>query len=675
MTLRGIREFFHKQLHSEVSGFQEMEELGMTRIVAWLCIAIVVAMGSARGDVAAWLDTAAVPMEVTAGQVREFLMARVPPLTVPETREAWGAEAQRLRREFLEKVVLEGVPESWTSPETAVVWGDMIDKGAYRIRKLRYEALPGLWIPAALYEPAEDVQRVPAVLNVNGHVGPPGKAFPEEQIRCINLARRGMLALHPEWFSFGELGNPEYGHSNLAYLDLVGVRGVSVFYLALKRALDVLAMDPRTDQDRIAMTGLSGGGWQTAFLSSLDERIDLIVPVAGHGAMKPRIEDVGDLGDLEQVPSDMLTVADYTHLTALFAPRPTLLIYNAKDNCCFLPEVTLPALYDVVMPVYSLFGAEVMFEKYVNEDPGTHNYALDNRQQFYRFLNKHFLPPDARVDAEIPSEEELLQPEELYVGIPEDNATFVSLAKAELAGIERADIPNAAADFDGWQEARRVILAEVARPVTMTFRAVEQSETEDGDARATTYRLKSDDWTIPAVYIVPAGADKTRLTVVVADAGMASMRDTIVDLLARKRQVVAVDPTFMGRNLPHESQSDRLAMAVNATGDRLLGIQAGQIAAVCKLARRELSPQTLEILTQGANAGLAALVAVGMTPGTADRITLLDMPERIGQLIAEQGAYKRFPAVFCFGLLKAFDVPELVALCQPAVVERVEVID
>ena len=219
-----------------------------------------------------------------------------------------------------------------------------------------------------LYEPDGDNTGIPAVLNVNGHDYENGKAKDVEQIRCINLARRGMLALHPEWFACGELEGPDYQHYNIAYLDVVGVRGVSLFYLAMKRALDVLMLQPRTDPERVAMTGLSGGGWQTAVLSALDERITLTVPVAGHSGMQPRLHAFGDLGDLEQVPSDFLTVGDYIHMTALFAPSSAA-DHNQHDNCCFLPENALPATYDPVVPVYQLYGRASVFQYYINENP------------------------------------------------------------------------------------------------------------------------------------------------------------------------------------------------------------------------------------------------------------------------------------------------------------------
>ncbi len=48
-------------------------------------------------------------------------------------------------------------------------WFETIDAGpGYHIRKVRYEAVPGMWIPALLYEPDDLSGKVPVVLNVNG---------------------------------------------------------------------------------------------------------------------------------------------------------------------------------------------------------------------------------------------------------------------------------------------------------------------------------------------------------------------------------------------------------------------------------------------------------------------------------------------------------------------------
>src|SRR5439155_16035861 len=197
----------------------------------------------------------------------------------------------------------------------------------YRIRKLRFQPLPGLWIPALLYEPEKLAGKVPAILNVNGH-DPNGKAAPYKQIRCINQAKRGMLALNVEWLGMGQLRSEGFQHGRMNQLDLCGTCGLAPFYLCMERGLDLLLGLPNTDPERVAVTGLSGGGWQTIFISSLDKRVKLTDPVAGYSSLLTRVRHFKDLGDSEQTPNDLATVADYTHLTAMMAPRPTLLTFN-----------------------------------------------------------------------------------------------------------------------------------------------------------------------------------------------------------------------------------------------------------------------------------------------------------------------------------------------------------
>src|SRR5438876_2391874 len=119
-----------------------------------------------------------------------------------------------------------------------------------------------------------------------------------------------MLALHPEWLNCGDLCEAEYNHNRLGYLDLCGRSGLAVFYLAMRRGLDLLDVHPHADRERLVVTGLSGGGWQTIWLSALDPRVAASVPVAGHIGMAVRIGCREDIGDLEQNPSDMLRVGE-----------------------------------------------------------------------------------------------------------------------------------------------------------------------------------------------------------------------------------------------------------------------------------------------------------------------------------------------------------------------------
>src|SRR5262249_27641961 len=218
--------------------------------------------------------------------------------------------------------IFRGRAAEWRDAKTKIEWLDTIPGGpGYRIRKVRYEALPGMWIPALLYEPEKLSGKVPAHLAVNGHDGK-GKAAPYKQIRCINLAKRGMPVLNLEWLGMGQLRTDGFSHGRMNQLDLCGTSGVAPFYLCIKRGLDILLSPEHVDPERVSVSGLSGGGWQTIFISALDTRVKLCNPVAGYSGFRTRVQHFKDLGDSEQTPNDLATTADYLQLTAMLAPRP-----------------------------------------------------------------------------------------------------------------------------------------------------------------------------------------------------------------------------------------------------------------------------------------------------------------------------------------------------------------
>jgi len=83
------------------------------------------------------------------------------------------------------------------------------------------------------------------------------------------------------------------------------------FKLRLVWRRDLLLSLDHADRHRVAVAGLSGGGWQTIYLSALDPRVTLANPVAGYSDFRARARNLGDMGDSEQAPCDMATVADW----------------------------------------------------------------------------------------------------------------------------------------------------------------------------------------------------------------------------------------------------------------------------------------------------------------------------------------------------------------------------
>ena len=616
-----------------------------------------------------WLEQSVVPPDQIRTEISEYIQQLIPSFNVPD-RTTWEHQASALRQEILDKVVFRGVPHEWIDWKAETMWEDTLEVGpGYQIRKLRYHALPGLWIPALLYEPIQTQAKMPAVLNVNGHVGPPGKSTDYEQLRCINLAKKGVLALHPEWFYFGELAGEDYKHNRMAYLDLCGISGLSTFYLAMRGGLDVLYDYPSTDLNRVGMTGLSGGGWQTIILSALDERISLSVPNAGYIDLKNRIDYRSDIGDLEQNPTDLVSIADYTYLTGMLAPRPTLLLYNQKDDCCFVAERAESAVYHPAIPFFQLFAKTANFVYYENKDPGTHNYDLDNREQFYRFVKKHYALLDS-TESEIPSEAELLTAEQLTVGLPEGNANFFTLAKTYLESLPKDPVPMTDdAEQKQWQESARSRLQQVLRLSPLADDGITADQLLERESRNSVkierYQLRTtDQLTLPLMVFYPDQLQHQNQNIVIAlaDGGQTQMKDRIQKEISLGNTVIIVDLLFIGESVPAGISPWQYAMLIATVGKRPLGIQVRQLQLLVEWVCQKYQVPQISLQSQGWNSGIVVLAASGLSPGRVKRINATEALVDLKVLINQHLDYENYPALFCFGLLEEFNVPELMAL-------------
>jgi hypothetical protein len=598
-------------------------------------------------------------------EVRKFTASRIPIVQTPATAETWTRTADQIRQDMFDRVVFRGEAARWRATKGKVEWLETIEGGPeYKIRKLRYEALPGLWIPALLYVPNNLDGKVPVVMNVNGHDRPMGKAAEYKQIRCINQAKRGMIVLNPEWLGMGQLGSDEFGHYRMNQLDLCGTSGLAPFYLAMERGLDVLLSLEHADPSRVAVAGLSGGGWQTIFISSLDPRVTLANPVAGYSSFLTRVYEPSDLGDSEQTPCDMATVADYCHLTALRAPRPTLLTNNAKDNCCFAADDALPPLIEAAGPIFQLYGKRANLRTHVNYLPGNHNFGLDNRLQLYRMLGEHFYPGDVDYAwEEFSSEAEVKSKAVLDVDLPAGNMSFSSLARMLAANLPRDhSLPKTKDQIEPWQAAGRKRLVSIVKAKYDDLVATQSGEQAFEGGSTTFWKLRlGDTWTVPAVELVRG--EPTSTVLLLADGGRKSAAVQVEKLLATGHRVIAIDPFYFGES--SISKRDFLyALLVSTVGERMLGIDASQIAAISRwAAATHGSP--VEVHAIGPRTSLQALVAASLEMNAISKLNLTDSFGSLQQVLEQDLSVNKTPGLFCFGLLEYFDIKQLVALAAP----------
>jgi dienelactone hydrolase len=271
-----------------------------------------------------------------------------------------------------------------------------VERKDYSIDKLIYDSRPGFPVTANLYIPKRGSAPFPAVLGTCGHAAG-GKAEPYYQSFVKNLARMGYVVLIYDPISQGErmqyLGLPKSRQPGGLCNDhnMMGnqMRLVGDFFGSWRawdgiRSLDVLLSRPETDRTRVGLTGNSGGGTMTTWLTGLDPRFTMAAPSCFVTRQRSNLENE-ESQDAEQVPPGLLAAGlDHADFYLAYAPRPTILLGKSND---FFDHRGLEATFEELRRLYRVAGAEKNIELF--SGPGDHGFTVENREAMYRFFNKH----------------------------------------------------------------------------------------------------------------------------------------------------------------------------------------------------------------------------------------------------------------------------------------------
>lgn len=289
---------------------------------------------------------------------------RVPPLS----QAAWERRRGELQGWLVDRLHLGDDP---TPPELRV--HRSIPRKGYRIDLISYASgSPDIRVTAALYVP-DGPGPFPAVLNLHGH-WPQGKLAARVQERGHLLAQNGFVVLSPDAPGAGERSQGEgifryHGGAAGAGLYLIGDSLTGWQVRDNRRAIDVLTGLPVVDAARIGVTGASGGGNQTMWISACDARVKVCVPVVSVGTFDAYVTARNCI--CETLPGG-LTAMEEWELIGLMAPRPVLVMNAYKDSSpAFGPEPvtrTAHALRDL----YRLWQAEERFDARIFNTP--HGY-------------------------------------------------------------------------------------------------------------------------------------------------------------------------------------------------------------------------------------------------------------------------------------------------------------
>jgi cephalosporin-C deacetylase-like acetyl esterase len=323
-----------------------------------------------------------------------------------KTAEQAKERAQRIRSKLWELI---GGPLEKT-PLNSQIRG-RIDRGSYRIEKVIFESLPQVYVTANLYLPGSGRPPFPAVLAPLGHTED-GKAYRNYQYLYQNLARKGYVVLAFDPYGQGErlqyldpaTGRSRFGptgeHSQ-AGRPMLLIGNTFALYRVWDgiRALDYLLSRPEVDATRVGVTGHSGGGTMTMYLAALEPRLAAAVEVEGNSEnMAGAFYDPpGAVADAEQnVVGGLPFGIDRGDLFWPFAPKPMLICYTTHDEGeTYSPvyqESTLE-IYRSLAGAYTLFGERDKVDVFASHLP--HDLDFFHRRAIYSWFNRWLQNPTA----------------------------------------------------------------------------------------------------------------------------------------------------------------------------------------------------------------------------------------------------------------------------------------
>ena len=311
-----------------------------------------------------------------------------------KTVDAFEQYRAQVKKRFLE--AMGGLPHERTPLN--VQCAGTIDRGNFVIEKIIYESLPEFYVTSALYLPKGITQPTPAIVFVHGH-SDLGKSYPVYQSVCVDLANNGFIvfAIDPpgqgERFQYFDpekqeriIGGctTEHTHAGLQFV----LRGASVgrhFIWDVMRGLDYLETRPEVDNQRIGLTGNSGGGTQSCLLMMSEPRFAAAVPCTFVMTLESYMK-TGQPQDSEQVVQGAMAYGpDHDDYLTAMAPKPVLIGAAAYD---YFPIEGATEAVRRAKQIYTLYGAEDKVD--IAVAPTRHSYSSYLRQACVNWYKKHF---------------------------------------------------------------------------------------------------------------------------------------------------------------------------------------------------------------------------------------------------------------------------------------------
>jgi dienelactone hydrolase len=607
-----------------------------------------------------------------------------------KTRADWVARQNKVQEILME--IVGPFPER--TPLNARVTG-IVKKDGYRIEKILYESMPGFHVTGCLYIPEGITGRRPAILNVIGHTG---IAFRAEgyQRMILHMVQKGFVVFAIDPIGQGErcqyydgekgeslisISAPQHSYFGSQCL-ITGVSSGRYFIWDGIRAIDYLVSRGEVDSERIGVTGISGGGTLTSYISAFDSRVKASAPTCYLTGFRRLLESIG-AQDAEQnfyhAVKHGITHADFIIAQA---PTPTLIIATTRD---FFSIQGARETYAEVKRVYESFGRGEDLQ--LVEDDAGHTLSSVNNEATVAFFQKYLdFPGDPS-----PGEIITLPPEELNVTPTGqlsgylDGETVFSLNKIE-AGKLITNIESSRRNIDNHLSGVKSSAIELsgyiapAEDVKSVFRGRYQ---RDGYS-VEMYALHGEGrYVIPLLLFVPQSRVKSPAVIYLHPNGKitdAAPGGKIEQLVKQGYVVAAADVLGVGETAPVRPLYSSTGIGPNfyisvLTGRSIVGVQAADAGRVVNFLKTRPDVDQNRI---GAVAfdelGPALLHAAAMNQMISS-IVLVGSPVSYRSIVMNRFYDRSYVNSAVAGALTKYDLPDLMGLIAPRKIAVVDLKD
>ena len=291
--------------------------------------------------------------------------------TLYQDKASWEKRKSELKTCLPAALGLSAIP---AKPNSKIILSKERKYDGYTVQNFALESLPGIYVCGSIYKSAQKLKQYPIILNPNGHFGQ-GRYRADQQKRCAMQARMGAISVSWDLFAWGE---------SLLQFDGTLHRlsaANAIQSLNTVRILDYALSLKEADRSRVAITGGSGGGSMTMMIAAIDDRITLSIPTVMTSSYF-----VGGCPCESGLPAHLCgNRTNNAEISAMFAPKPQLILSDGKDWTANVPELEYPYL----KRIYGFYNATANIENVHFPEEG-HDYGISKRLAMYQFIAKHF---------------------------------------------------------------------------------------------------------------------------------------------------------------------------------------------------------------------------------------------------------------------------------------------